>query len=1284
MSSHRIKLYLFIGFLFVAEIGRSQPKYIENKGQWHEDVHYRAETKGGYAFLDREGITLLHLEGDFFTNLHDWIKGKSDRGSGVAHAVKMRFLGANLENPQSQGDAGYANNYFIGNDPASWATGVRSFNRVDFRNVYPGIHVRHGSSRDRLKYDFIVTSGADPGEIEIDIQGANSIRVENEDLIIETEVGSFRELKPFAYQKDESDNIVPVPCTFHLNGTVVSYHFPKGYNKAKDLIIDPEIAFSSYIGSSSSNFGFTASYDNDGNLYAGAIVFGIFYPTTTGVVQFNFAGGAIDCGISKFNEDGTDLVYNTFWGGSGNEAPHSIVVSELNELYILGSTSSFDFPTSTNGFQTNFAGGTNTPGAGYSYDAGSDIFVTKFSPNADDILGSTYVGGSGNDGVGSGTELDFNYGDRFRGEIVVDVAGNAFVASTTSSSNFPIFNGYSGAFNGNSSGVIFKLNPDLSALDWSTFSGGSNTESAISLQLANDNSVYFTGGTMSTDLDVSADAHQTNLAGAVDGYIGHISADGTQLLHCTYNGTSQFDQNYFVQIDTEGDIYVVGQSLGNYEISGDVYSVPNSGQFIQKFDSELSNSQWSTVVGSGTGGVDISPSAFLVTNCGQVYLSGWGGSVNYAGGSTNGLPITADAFQSNTDGDDFYLMVLGEEAEDLVYATYFGGGFSGEHVDGGTSRFDKNGTVYQAVCAGCGGNSDFPTQPGVWSQTNEAMNCNLGVFKFRLSSTTAIAEIDGPDTICPDDEFDLINLSSGSNSYLWDFGDGNTSTEEEPTYSFSDPGEYEIKLVSSDSQGCLSPDSTFITVVVEDAPNIEVSGDPFICLGETTQLEASGADDWEWFPADDLSASDVANPIFTGDASTDLNVVGFTVCGSDTLQLEVVVGGLDISVSDDAAICPGESTPLSASGGTEYLWSPAEGLSATDVPNPQASPVVSTTYSVEITTEGGCSAIEDVDVDVLPPAPELSGDQNYVSCNGSPVQLSVSGAETYLWMPANGLSSATDNNPTANPLSTTVYTVEGENSCGSDELEITVKVGEISVSIDADSVVCFDNLFTLEAFGADAYVWQPDENVLDKYSQTTRAIIETPTIITVTGIDSLGCTATDSRLVQLFPRAGFRAGNDRVINFGDEITLETFSPFTITWEENPYLSCTYCNYPEVNPAETTTFYASVTTDYDCIESDSVTVFVRGEIYVPNAFTPDGDGLNDIFKARGIDIATFNMKIFNRWGDLVFESNDMNEGWNGGTRNSDYYCPPGMYQYIIVAQEEQGEVFELSGHVVLIR
>lgn len=1236
-------------------------------------------------YLDQTGITLMQVEDGFFSKLHSWVQSPNADSIGLAHAVKLELVGGDLsQNPEEIRDIGSQENYFMGSDQSKWASNVRSFEQVKYRNVYPGIDLLHHSNRSSLKYDFIVRPGADPHKIKIHISGAERMRISNGDLIIKTSVGEIKETAPFAYQ-NKNGVIEEVPCKFKLKGETISYHFPDGFNNQYDLIIDPELAFSSYIGSVSSNFGFTASYDNEGNLFGGAIVFGAEYPVTSGAYQINWGSGDIDCGISKFNEDGTDLLYSTYLGGAGNEAPHSIIVNPENELYILGSTSSTDFPVGENAYQSNFAGGFPQSGAGYSYTNGADIFVSKLSADGTNLLGSTFVGGSSNDGIGSGSILDHNYGDRFRGEIVVDEEGFAYVASVTGSSDFPIENGYSDNFSGTLSGIIFKLSPDLSDLVWSTYTGGESTESAISLQLAEDNSLYFTGGTTSSTLPVSTDAYQESFSGGVDGYIGHISADGSQLLACTYNGTSQYDQNYFVQIDTEGDIYVVGQTLGDYPVSDGVYANNNSGQFIHKFSPDLTTSIWSTRVGSGNGVINISPSAFLVTNCGELFLSGWGGNLNNNnnGGGTAGLPFTGDAFQQSTDGNDFYLMVLSPNAETLEYATYFGGFESSEHVDGGTSRFDKSGTVYQAVCAGCGSNNDFPTQNGVWSETNPSSNCNLGVFKFKLSSVTASADVDAPGTVCPDTEVNLINQSEGADTFTWTIN-GETNNDVAPTYTFNEAGTYEIQLLAEDSQGCLAPDSTSITVIVAEGPEVSTNEPESICPGESVQLEAEGAETWEWFPDDDLNANDIPNPVFTGTNTTELTVVGSNACGDDSSTVLVVVGTLDISISEDSEICPGESIELSAMGGANYSWTPESGLSDPNVSNPVASPSSSTTYNVEIITEEGCAVTEEVVITVLPPAPVLSGDDSKASCNGVPVTLFVEGADEYQWSPPEGLSSTTIATPEANPVENTTYTVVGSNSCGEDSFQITVLVSSIDISIETDSVVCANEPFFLRASGANNYVWQPSHLVFDLYSAETQAEIDQPSVITVRGIDSLGCSGMESVLVNTYPRVPFRIGNDRVINYGEEITLETFSSFPISWEENPYISCTSCNNPTVFPPETTTYIGEITTEFGCPERDSLTVYVRGELYVPNAFTPDGDGLNDIFKAEGLDIVKFNMKIFNRWGELIFESDDINQGWNGSSGNDSYYSPPGIYQYIIIAQEHKGEVFEYRGHVYLLR
>src|SRR5690554_621852 len=618
----RFYLVLLLGLACTICVSANQPRYVQNKGQWHEQVLFRVEAQNGIGYVDKSGFTFAMLENRFYNKLHDWIGNAELPHIGKGHAIKMNFLGGNMNQVALTGnDVGTTEHFFIGNDPQKWAQNERRFDRVKLTNVYPGIDVEFASNQNNLKYDFILAPHADPNLIQVEFSGQEALSLRNGSLIAETSVGDFTEMEPYAYQIDEEGRQVKVKCHFALSGNVVSYYFPEGYDKSRRLIIDPEIAFSTYIGSTSNSFGFTASYDNHGNLYGGAVVFGDQYPITAGAFQVNFGSGVVECGISKFSSDGTQLLFSTYLGGQGNEAPHSLVVNDDNELYILGTTASEDFPVSAGAYQPSHAGGFDITAVGFVYENGSDIFITKLNESGNVLLASTYIGGSGNDGLGTGTLMEKNYGDKFRGEIVVDSEGNAYVATVTASGNFPIVNGFATNIGGTLSGVVFKLSSNLQTLIWSTFSGGNFAESAMSLALAPDNSVYFTGGTTSTALPVTPGAYQPQKVMGVDGYIGHISADGSQILACTYNGTSGFDQNYFVQLDNDGFVYVVGQSTGDYPVSEGVYINPNSGQYIQKFTPDLTTSIWSTTIGSGSGGIDISPSAFLVSNCGQIYLS---------------------------------------------------------------------------------------------------------------------------------------------------------------------------------------------------------------------------------------------------------------------------------------------------------------------------------------------------------------------------------------------------------------------------------------------------------------------------------------------------------------------------------------------------------------------------------------------------------------------------------------------------------------------------------------
>ena len=1291
MSAGQLKSLIAAFFIGIPSLiqAMGQGRFTENLGQWNEAVHFKIGLSGGFAYLDERGLTIHQMEEGFLDKLHEYYRGKKDVTSASSHVVRFSFQGADLSRYEGKYQQKGLENYFLGTNREQHIVGVRSFDEVNFKSVYTSIDLRYNHQNGNLKYEFIVKKGGDPNDIQIDINHAESVFLRDGNLIIKNSVGELIEHEPFAYQIGPNHRIEKVACKYVLSGNRVTYYFEDGYDNEKDLIIDPEIAFSTYIGASSDNFGFTASYDNDGNLYGGAIVFGQIYPTTDGAYQVNFDGGTIDCGITKFSPDGTDLIYSTFLGGLSSEAPHSLVVNNEGELYILGTTGSIDFPTTIDAFQPNFAGGNPIAGLGFSYTEGCDIFVAKLNSEGNELLASTFIGGNENDGIGVQDDLDFNYGDIFRGEIIVSDNGDVMLASVSESLDFPLINGFSSSMNGSSNGVIIRLNASLTDMIWSASTGGNLPEAAYGLQMAPDGSVYVTGGTTSSGLAGSENGANSDYSGNVDGYLMHISGDGATILASTYIGTTEFDQTYFVQIDSNGEVYVIGQSLGDIEVSDGVYFNAGGRQFIQKFNADLSTLQWGTRIGSNNGLINFSPSAFLVTQCNDIYVSGWGGTVNEfgeAGGNTFGLPITDDAFQSTTDGSDFYLLVLEEDAQDIVYATYFGGSTSTEHVDGGTSRFDKDGTVYQAVCAGCGGLDDFPTQPGVWSQNNLSNNCNLGVFKFRLSSVSALAEVDSAtDTLCTNQPTTFNNLSQDANSYFWDFGDGETSTEINPTHVYTDPGEYIVTLLAEDTDGCLGPDSTTISVEVLPSPNMEFTFDNTpICPGEQIQLSVTGADSYEWSPAAGLNNTNVFNPLFSGTETSTYTVTGTSVCGTQTLEVTLTVGLVDIEIEEDLTVCPGESIQLSASGGSQYLWTPDIYLDDPTIAKPTATPEANITYQVTVSTDDGCEGTAQVGIELLDPPPVLTGQTDYVSCNGVPVQILIFGGDNYSWSPSNGLSADDVSNPTAFPSESTVYTVTSEGECGTGSLEVTVQTNAIEIDVFVDTIACFLTPIPVEASGANTYRWDPPELFADANSPETTVSISSTTEISVIGFDESGCFDRESHLIQLYPRQIVRAGNDRIINYGDEIILESFSIFPITWEPSPYLSCLNCNDPLAFPLESTTFFATIETPDGCLETDSVNVTVTGNLYVPNSFTPDGDGINDIFKAIGIDIVEFRMEIFNRWGELIFTSQSIDFGWNGSSNSDEYYAPAGLYPYRIVATDHTGQLFELAGGVNLIR
>lgn len=760
-----IKNLLSIFFLFVCGYSSAQIHFVENKGQWDEENLYQASIPGGFLIIEEDALlitrsAIIHPPDFHGTHAHGFLAGDTLK----CHTVKLNWINSSLKSHEGKKKLDAYHNYFIGNDPAKWASHVALYEEVLLKDLYPGIDLQIlGTNTNQIKYNFLVHPGANPELIKWTYEGEDFARINEGNLEVGTSLGTQIEESPYAYQL-YGKNDPAVPVSFKESQGVFAYSLPNSYNKNQELIIDPVLVFSTYTGSFSDNFGFTATYDSKGNAYAGGDTRDKgtqFWPTSPGAFQKTFGGGTSDqdkllgdlprdCAIMKLAPDGKTLIYATYLGGSKNEQPHSMVVDNGDHLFILGTTFSTDFPNLNSGAQKTHQGD-------------CDVFVAKLSSDGTQLLGMTFIGGSGRDGLNGKRssnlqlgELAYNFGDEFRGEIFADKNGGIYVASSTESSaaqGFPVKNGFNNSFGGEQDGFVAKLTNDLTQIDWCSYIGGSSEETCYGVGVDSKLNVFVCGGTNSINLGFNVNGvNKANNGGKADGYVLKISPNGKSLLAGTYIGTSSYDQCHFVQIDKYDQVYVTGQTAGAIgAFPANVFSEPDGGQFIFKLDNDLKNILIQSTFGGGNIKPQLSPTAFLVDSCERIFFCGWGGSTNSTplghGGNTAKMTVTPDALKTVTDRSDFYLVVFTKGMKKMLYATFIGGGTTlnelHEHVDGGTSRFDPKGVVYHSVCAGCGGGStpDFPTTPGAYSTTNNSPNCNNAIFKIDLENLNQAPEI---------------------------------------------------------------------------------------------------------------------------------------------------------------------------------------------------------------------------------------------------------------------------------------------------------------------------------------------------------------------------------------------------------------------------------------------------------------------------------------------------------------------------------------------------------------
>lgn len=1044
-------LVLLTGVLFFLQhfalAHNSSGKYIfvENKGQWPSEVLFKADIPGGYLFVKQKGLQYFFYDTKTLSSLH-YAPKTDERAKKTIENIKtqnvfIEFKGAKKPVCNPLEEQTHLYNYFYGQDSSKWIHEAKGFREVWLKDIYSNIDFRLYSMGDVLKYEYVIHPGGEVSNIQMAYSGHSSIQIENGALMLNTDVNTLKEFEPYTFQKNANLR-KSVKSSFQLEKNTVSFKVAE-YNKSEDLIIDPELIFSTYSGSASDNWSHTATYDSKGNLYAGGTVFGPTFPVTQNVAQ-PVAGGATngsgfllttDVVIMKYSSDGRNLMYSTFLGGTHSEVPHSMICNSHDQLVVFGTTSSPDFPVSNRAFQKNFKGGNPLNGGpittNIGFANGTDMFLTVFAEDGSTLRGSTLLGGSENDGIHDYRAfLIQNYGDEFRGEVYVGNNDDIYVASITTSDDFPVV-GSNSSLSSGYDGIVFQMNPDVSQLKWSTYLGGRRYDAAYGIRVNAANEVFVVGTTLSDDLNTSSNALYRSIQGEADAFVAKYV--NRQLSALTYLGTSEEEIGNLIDLDTQGNAYVFGLSQGAYPVKGPVYQNPGSGQFIHSITPDLSETVFSTVIGSGRGAgtVDLVPTAFLVNDCGNIYIAGWGGKVNSNNGynpnsSTEGLPVSSDAYRAETTGSNYYFAILEANARSLLYATFFGSEAPsdpnderGDHLDGGTCRFDKNGIIYHSacVCRGSGsGYVSFPTENGIQPNHN-SNNCNMAAFKFDIDVLEANFDlvenaVINPDTICQGTKIRFDNKSKGGNTYQWSVNGKVVSRLKEPDYIFEEAGDYEIKLETFNVVTCARSDSFFRSIEVIPFES-SVMGDTSVCGGSDVLLRANGGDYYVWSPGNLLDDPEIQNPTANVSESTTFSVIiGNDLCSVEReVTLLVEDNKADFLVTEDSEICSGDEVVLKAEGLADYFMWSSEDFSDLQGDSLVAQPATSTIYTVQAFYADGCKPKKQISLFIDDSYfPDFQYSIAY-DC-GQPFELKFenlsAGGSTYLWKMGNGDSLSTE------------------------------------------------------------------------------------------------------------------------------------------------------------------------------------------------------------------------------------------------------------------------------------
>jgi uncharacterized protein (TIGR03437 family) len=666
----------------------------------------------------------------------------TDRTSHRTAVVTTKLAGADLtSHPAGDGPLAAKATYLFGDDPAQWRSGAPLYARAVYHGVYPGIDLVFHGDTGSLEYDFIVTPGASPRRIALDVSGADSLRLDSDGaLSIATPAGEIRWKKPEIYQVKDGVR-QPVAGAFALRGSRVTFAIG-AYDHSRDLIIDPTLTYSTYLGGSDNEGSRGVAVDAAGNFYVTGFTFSLNLPHTGGSVQPAFKGGSAftilggDAFVAKYTPAGV-LSYVTYLGGSGDDSGVAIAVDSTGNAYVTGFTASSNFPTTTGAFQTK-SGGVGSS----NLQSFGDAFVAKLNPAGTALVYSTYLGGT-NDEKGTA--------------IAVDVSGNAYVGGATLSTNFPTNNAYQSTYGGSGGspafccgspapfmligdGFLTKLNPTGTGTIFSTYFGGELDDAITALALDASGNVYVGGNTLSTKFPTlnafqskyggAANANSQPVITAGDGFLAKFDSTG-KLQYSTYLGGSGDDAVLGLTVDATGAVYATGfTSSSNFPVSATAAQKTFAGPatitgergfvwgdgFAVKLAPSGSTLAWSTFIG---GTQDDAGFAIAVDQAGNAIVGGFANTTN--------LPVTANALQKSFAGNgpagftdptgDAFIAKVSADGTSFLYLSYFGGS-SSDAITSLTVDSQSNVIVAGATTSLNLPTAGNPAQPAFGGQNN--------------------------------------------------------------------------------------------------------------------------------------------------------------------------------------------------------------------------------------------------------------------------------------------------------------------------------------------------------------------------------------------------------------------------------------------------------------------------------------------------------------------------------------------------------------------------------------